>query len=244
MLSVGALTDKGHKVLFDNIGFYIFHKNDPSKIYLQGTRDSTNNLYKLQAPVQIQETYLHANIAHTSSESPPMPHMSQVELWHRRIGNLNFQSLYHLSNRESITDMPKLPLVKQVCETCVMAKQHKERVPKQSRTVTSEVLELIHTDLCGPFRVKSLSGSRYFLTFVDDYSRRTWVYFLTQKSETLTRFMEFCKMVEAEFGQKIQCLHTDRGGEYLSAQFLSFCQQVGIKLHLTTAYTPHQNGKA
>lgn len=241
LLSVGALTDKGHRVVFDSKLFYVFEKHDPNKIYLQGTRDSQNNLYRLQTSARFFET--HVAVAGTSVQTPP-PSLSQVDLWHRRIGHLNFQSLYHLSNRDLITGVPKLPLIRQVCETCVMAKQHKERVPKQSTTSTSQVLELVHSDLCGPFRVKSLTGARYFLTFIDDYSRRTWVYFLAQKSETLEKFQEFRKLVEAESSHKILCLRTDRGGEYLSNQFISFCKQVGISRQLTTAYTPHQNGKA
>ena len=136
-----------------------------------------------------------------------------------------------------ISGVPKLPLLKQVCDTCVMAKQHKERAPKLSKTTTSRVLELIHSDICGPIRIRSLTGSRYFITFIDDYSRRAWVYFLSHKSEALSKFQNFCQMAEAETGERLATLRTDRGGEYLSHEFIAFCSQMGIKRQLTSAYS-------
>ena len=87
----------------------------------------------------------------------------------------------------------------------------------------------MHTDICGPMQTKSFGGSRYFITFTDDYSRCCKTYFLKEKSEALEKFKEFKTAVERESEQSIKALRADRGGEYLSEEFDSylkkFCKQ-------------------
>ncbi|GAU45713.1 hypothetical protein TSUD_400940 [Trifolium subterraneum] len=90
--------------------------------------------------------------------------------------------------------------------------------------------------------LKPNGKKRYFITFTDDMSRKTWVYLLNEKSEALSIFQGFKAMVENESNHKILCLRTDRGGEYTSTAFNEFCDTNGIKRQLTTAYTPQQNG--
>ena len=101
----------------------------------------------------------------------------------------------------------------------------------------SKPLELIHTDLCGPMNVDSTGSSEYMLTFKNDYSRYTTVYFIMSKSETLSEFKEYVNMVENSTGQQIkrlsifqekkesvQNVRSDNGGEYTSCQFSKFCK--------------------
>ncbi|KAL6319939.1 hypothetical protein AAG906_037015 [Vitis piasezkii] len=99
-------------------------------------------------------------------------------------------------------------------------------------------------DICGPITPSSNSNKRYILLFIDDYSRKAWVYFLVEKSETLNSFKAFKTMVEKETGLFVKCFRTDRGGEFNSNELNDFCKQSGIKKQLTTAYTPQQNGVA
>jgi transposase InsO family protein len=96
--------------------------------------------------------------------------------------------------------------------------------------------------VCGPINPKSNGGNRYFITFTDDYSRKTWVYFLQEKSCVFEIFKKFKSLVENESGCLIQCLRTDRGGEFTSTAFNEFCSEHGVKRQLTAAYTPQQNG--
>jgi hypothetical protein len=96
------------------------------------------------------------------------------------------------------------PLKKGMTEECPKGVSYREKTP----------LELVHTDLCGPMQIKSLGGSYYFLTFIDDYNRKTWVYFLAKKYETFDKFREFKAMVEKQSGHQIKVLRSDRGGEY------------------------------
>jgi transposase InsO family protein len=101
---------------------------------------------------------------------------------------------------------------------------------------------LVHSDICGPMSVESISGSSYFVTFIDDYSRRTWIYFLKTKDEVFDQFQEFKALVENQTGKKIKVLRSDNGGEYTSNEFKDFCREAGIKKELTMPYNPQQNG--
>jgi hypothetical protein len=74
-------------------------------------------------------------------------------------------------------------------------------------------LEIVYTDLCGLMQTPSLGGNIYFLTFIDDYSRKTWVYFLKHKSETFDKFKEFKALVEKHSGLSIKILRSNKGGE-------------------------------
>ena len=100
----------------------------------------------------------------------------------------------------------------------------------------------IHSDIIGPMQKMSLGGSRFILVFTDDYSRKSWVYFLKHKSETFCKFRKFKSKIELETGSKIQLLRTDRGGEYLSNEFKEFCATNGIHRELTQSHIPQQNG--
>lgn len=82
------------------------------------------------------------------------------------------------------------------CESCIMAKQHRESFPVGRSNKARVPLELVHTDICGPMQTPSLGGSLYFLTFIDDFSRKTWIYFLKEKSDAFYKFKEFKSMVE------------------------------------------------
>ena len=105
-----------------------------------------------------------------------------------------------------------------------------------------KALELVHYDICGPIIPNSNGGKRYIITFINDYSRKIWVYFLQEKSEAFVAFKSYKALVEKEVGNPIKVVRTDRGGEYNSHEFENFCENHGIKRQLTTAYTPQHNG--
>ena len=103
---------------------------------------------------------------------------------------------------------------------------------------------MVHSDFCGPIKTRSLAGSSYYATFIDDYSRKVWVYFMKAKSEVFDHFKKFKNQVEKETGQYIKCLRLDGGGEYFSHEFNRFLDNQGIKRQFTCRYTPQQNGVA
>lgn len=108
--------------------------------------------------------------------------------------------------------------------------------------MSKKVLELVHGDIYGPISPPTPSERRYFLLLVDDFSRVMWVYFLTTKDEAFDEFKKFKALVENGSEKRIKALRTDRGGEFCSSQFTSFCEEAGILRHCTAPYTPQQNG--
>ena len=112
------------------------------------------------------------------------------------------------------------------------------------RTRAKEPLKLIHTDVCGPMSTNSIGGARYFVTFIDDNSRKTFVYFLKTKDQVFTKFKEFRSMIQNQTGKRIKNIRSDNGGEYLSNNFKKFLKDHGIQHQVTVPYTPEQNGVA
>ena len=106
-----------------------------------------------------------------------------------------------------------------------MGKYTKTAFPSSDNRLVG-VLDLIHSDLCGPMSVVSLRGFEYYVTFIDDHSRKIWIYFLkSKKSEgVLQRFQEFKALVENQTGRKVRVLRSNNGGEYTSKEFDGFCR--------------------
>lgn len=165
-------------------------------------------------------------------------------MWHHRYGHLSYTGLLTLHNKNMVIGLPRVEQVEKACEVCLRGKQHRVPFLKQSTWRVAEKLELIHSDLCGPITPSSHSQKRYLISFIDDFSRKTWIYFVLEKSKAFHYFKLFKSFVEKQTGMFIKCLRTDKGGEYNSGEFKEYCRDHGIKRQLTTAYTPQQNGVA
>ena len=136
----------------------------------------------------------------------------------------------------------KLPELKSIdfdmCESCILGKQKNVSFLKTSRTPKVEKLELIHTDLWGPSSVAFLGGSRYYITFIDDSSRKVWVYFLKNKFDVFKTFKKWNAMVEIETSLKVKYLRSDNGGKYIDGRFSEYCAAQGIRMEKTILETP------
>lgn len=165
--------------------------------------------------------------------------------WHQRFGHLNLQSLKQLQSQGMVNGLKleNIPDSLQ-CAVCMKGKITVMPFPKHSSTISKELLSLVHTDICGPMRTQSMGGAKYFITFIDDRSRRIFVYLLKSRDEVFDVFVKFKTMVECETSQKIKSIRCDNGKEYLSNQFNKYLQEHGIQRQLTVEYTPQQNGVA
>ena len=144
--------------------------------------------------------------------------------------------------KEMVTGVPKLGTEHDdVCRGCVLGKYAKATFPRSDNKADG-VLGLIHSDICGPMFTRALSGAEYFVTFIDDHSRKTWIYFLKTKDEVFDRFKEFKALVENATGKNIRVLHSDNVDEYTNSDFIGFCAKKGIAREWTTTYNPQQNG--
>ena len=163
-------------------------------------------------------------------------------LWHQRLGHMSEKGMKTLLSKGKLPDLKNVDVG--LCEDCIFGKQKKVSFTKIGKTPKAERLELVHTDVWGPSPVSSLASSLYYVTFIDDSTRKLWVYFLKKKSEVFDTFRKWKAMVENETSLKIKRVRSDNGGEYRDNIFREFCANNGIKMEKTVPMTPQQNGVA
>ena len=162
-------------------------------------------------------------------------------LWHCRLGHINKKRMAQLQ-KDGVLESFDLKS-DDTCESCILGKMTKS--PFTGSCERGEgLLDLIHTDVCGPFRTTTRDTNRFYVTFTDDYSRYGYIYLIKHKSETFEKFKEFKHEVENQLGRKIKMLRSDRGGEYLSIEFNDYLKECGIVSQLTPPRTPQLNGVA
>ncbi|GFY32999.1 retrovirus-related Pol polyprotein from transposon TNT 1-94 [Trichonephila clavipes] len=105
-------------------------------------------------------------------------------------------------------------------------------------------LELLHMDLCGPMPTESQGGNKYFLSIIDDYSRKVTVFPIRNKSDVFHTFIRFQKRAERILSRKVIAVRTDGGLEFCNKDMDNFLTELGIKHEVTNSYTPEMNGVA
>ncbi|GAU13535.1 hypothetical protein TSUD_346390 [Trifolium subterraneum] len=147
----------------------------------------------------------------------------------------------------STDDKDRLPSVitpVDTCTTCLLGKHPRSSFKSNFPMRSSEVLNVVHSDICGPIDVLSTGGNKYFITFVDEYSRMIWLYHIKAKSDAFEVFKIFKTLVEKQSDKQIKVLRTYGGGEYTSKEFENYCKDQGIIHEVTAPYTPQHNGLA
>ena len=195
---------------------------------LTKTKKTSGNMYKMK--IDIREK---CNLIKEEE--------GEAWLWHKRFCHQSFYTLQEMIRGNLVKGLPQFRNPNEVCAHCISGKHSRSPFFPSSHRALS-VLELLHMDICGPISPQTIGGKRYFLLIVDDYSRCMWVALLKEKSEALEHFLRFKSMAEAEKGEKIKCIRSDRGGEFTSDEFKELCDKSGIKKQLTAPYTPQQNG--
>ena len=142
--------------------------------------------------------------------------------WHLRLGHVGEQKIHKMEKDGLIDLLGSDPYP--TCESCLKGKMARSPFTGTFERAT-EVLGLVHTDICGPFGEMARGGFYYFITFTNDHSRFGLVYLMKQKSESFERFKEFKALVENQTGQNIKTLRSDSGGEYMSVEFDEFLRQ-------------------
>ncbi|XP_063230709.1 copia protein isoform X1 [Bacillus rossius redtenbacheri] len=134
----------------------------------------------------------------------------------------------------------------ELCDVCLKGKQTKlpylKAIPEERKA--KRVLQCVSSDVCGKISPPTYDGFNYFVTFIDHYSHFCVTYLLRNKSEVFEKFKMYTAMVEAKFNSRIENLRCDRGGEYVSSNFKSFCEKKGISVSYSMARNPSQNGMA
>jgi transposase InsO family protein len=125
-----------------------------------------------------------------------------------------------------------------LCTACQAGKQAGNTHPTKSVISTSRPLKLLHMDLFGPIIYRSIGGNNYGLVVVDDYSRYTWIFFLSDKSNVFSIFKGFTKRAENEFDVKIKKIRSDNGSEFKNSKIENYCDEKGVKYEFSDKYTP------
>src|SRR4051812_42084549 len=228
LLSIGQLLEKGCNIrLEDKILRFV----DASGVLILKAPMATNRTFKVELKV-----LEHRCLATAASR--------EEWLWHYRLGHLNFCDLKALQQEGMVTGLPHINVPAELCEECVKGKQHKGSFSKDAGHRTNAHLEVVYSDVCGPMQVDTLGGNRYFVTFIDDFSRKLWTYVIKRKDEVFDVFKRFKSMAERQCGRKLKILKTDGGGEYTSVAFGKYCDDEGIVREVVPPYTPQQNGAA
>jgi transposase InsO family protein len=124
-----------------------------------------------------------------------------------------------------------------ICRGCALRKNTNVAFPSNQNS-SKGIFHLVHSDVCGSMLVPSSNAYRYYVLFIDDYSRRTWIFFMKTKDEVFGQFKEFRALVENHTWKKIKVLRSDNEGEYTSNEFKDFCKEEGIKSEMTMHFNP------
>ena len=158
---------------------------------------------------------------------------------------MNFKDINKLSSKELVSGLPTMKYEKdKLCGACEKGKQHRATFKSKVFATIESCLDLLHIDLFGPVSTPSLSGKRYTLVIVDEYSRYTCVFFLKAKSDAAEEIIKFIKQAEVLYKLPVRQLRSDNGTEFKNATLNAFCVSKGISQCYSAARTPQQNGVA
>ncbi|KAK1618252.1 hypothetical protein QYE76_023769 [Lolium multiflorum] len=227
IISGSCLMQDGYSFKSENNGCSIFMNN-----IFYGRAPEKNGLFLLD--LDSSDTHIHNIDAKRIKLNDNSTYM-----WHCRLGHIGVKRMKKLHTDGLLESLDFESLDR--CEACLMGKMTKTPFSGMMERAT-DLLEIIHTDVCGPMSVASRGGYRYVLTFTDDLSRYGYIYLMKHKSETFEKFKEFQSEVENQRNKKIKFLRSDRGGEYLSYEFGMHLKKCGILSQLTPPGTPQRNG--
>ncbi|GFV43749.1 retrovirus-related Pol polyprotein from transposon TNT 1-94 [Trichonephila clavipes] len=167
------------------------------------------------------------------------------EIWHQRFCHVNNDYLVKTSKNDSVKGLPRLTdNGKTHCIPCKLAKSKRVSFKKTGAVRSKRPLELLHMDLCGPMPTESQGGNKYFLSIIDDYSRKVTVFPIRNKSDVFQTFIRFQKRAERFLSKKVIAVRTDGGLEFCNKDMDNFLTELGIKHEVTNSYTPEMNGVA
>ena len=231
LFSVRAAVAKGNAVEFGPQKCCIWDENGK----LRGMGSLADKLYQLDCQVVPTADTGYASVASSQGS----------DLWHQRLGHVHEPRLKKCVESESVQgiDIKKMTELS-FCEGCLAGKMCRKPFPAVGEIRSTRRLQLVHSDVCGPMHTPSIGGAKYFVTFIDDYTRCCAVYFMKHKSEVFDKFIEFEASVTNDVCKAIGTLRTGNGGEYLSTELQNYLKEKGIRHELTVPHSPQQNGVA
>nr|GEW42312.1 retrotransposon protein, putative, Ty1-copia subclass [Tanacetum cinerariifolium] len=189
--------------------------------------------------IDLSNSYTNESSRYAVSDKRAKLDLDSTHLWHCRLGHISKKCIKKLQHHGLLDSTDLRDFEK--CVSYMSGKMARKPYTHQVERA-KDLLGLIHTDVCGSFKIMSRQGAGYFVTFTEEFSRYGYVYLLKHKHEVFETFKVFQKEVENQLGKTIKSLRSDRGGEYISQKFLDHLKDHGIITHRTPLYTPQHNG--
>lgn len=251
LLSAMKFDNEGYSVMLENGVARIIHRNSNRTIMKGGC--PSDNLYRVKLypddqdidPIKasnIKSEQLFLDYEATlpvvnANDYRIEPADKRSYMWHNRLGHLNFQQMAQMGFSK--------PRNTNKCRTCKLAKPVRKKFPRIPGKHSKNFLELIHSDICGPFKDEDLDGNVYFATFIDDFSRFACVALMKHKSQLYDELVNYINHQENyHYPLRVKELRCDNGGEYTSQKIINYLNYKGIRHGLTTVYSPQSNGIA
>jgi hypothetical protein len=241
LLSISKLDEKGYASIFVNGKFHVlserfvsgFIKSNEKNVVITGSKSA--GLYSV------------------SFEIDSVPDTSLPRAFLSKIAKRSYKEWHDCFNHLNKTDLSRLPRMVDgmeitsdqapTCIPCIVGKSKLDPYPVSKRVVTRNA-ELISTDWWGPVSVPSHEGCHYFLSFVDHYSGKSWVFPFTRKAEIQQLTKDFIQYIYNQCGRNIGTLRTDQGSNYQATSLRNILKERGIQLEMAAVDAHQQNGRA
>jgi transposase InsO family protein len=226
LLSVGQLAELGYRIILDYFGCIV---QDPRNGQELGTGRRIGRLFEISS-LRLPAT----GVSAATSSSP------SLSLWHSRLGHASSSRVQQLVSRGLLGPVFNDNFD---CVSCQLGKQ--PALPFQnSESMSTGIFDLIHSDVWGPSPINSLGGSHYFVVFVDDYSRYSWVFLMRSRDELLNIYRNFANMVKTQFSKTIKVFRSDNARELTQHAFEHILYSHGTVHQFSCPDTSQQNGRA
>ncbi|KAI3655488.1 hypothetical protein MP638_000782, partial [Amoeboaphelidium occidentale] len=236
IISLGVLIKEGFELVTKNSTCQLAHSKSGTLIDVS----TENNIFVLYAQPVATERVLSTSTLNSKAS---------LNLWHQRLGHPSLTKTNHIIESCSLPLLGKQEMNSQMnaetpCDSCIKGKHSRNMFP-QSLTRAKHVIELLHSDVVGPFEVPSYLGHRYRLTIICDRSRYEWNFCLKLRSEVgsiLRNHILYLNNMFLSDHLSVKLVRSDNAKEYLSKDLLTFYESKGIMYQLSVRYTPQQNG--
>uniref|UniRef100_A0A2P2MWM4 Retrovirus-related Pol polyprotein from transposon TNT 1-94 n=1 Tax=Rhizophora mucronata TaxID=61149 RepID=A0A2P2MWM4_RHIMU len=243
LVSVAKLDEVGFNLKIGNGAFSLYRHS-----YYYGSGTLVDDLYRFNLDAMYADSLF--LVEHGIGNKRNVHDDCSAFLWHQRLGHISKERILRLVKSDILSQLDFTNW--DVCVDCIKGKQtgHTSKYPAMR---SNAPLELIHTDICGPFDIPTWGGEKYFITFIDDYSWYCCLYLLYEKSQSVNTLEVFIDEVERQLDRKVKVIKSDRGGEYYGkfnesgqcpGPFAKFLESRGICALYTIPGTPQQNGVA
>jgi hypothetical protein len=218
LVSVSQMVEQGLQVTFNPNGCFVKDMNQ-GKLIAKGERNGQMFTLDVNMPKVNFMLFTHGK------------RTGNIRIWHKRVDHVNLQRLKLMEKQNLVGNLPKFgtkEVMLKVCEACQLGKQARHPFLAQTTHVSCKPLEMIHLDVWTT-KTESIGRCKYYVNFIDDHTRKVWVYFMKHKGEVFQHFLNFKAMLEKEKDVNFKCLRSDGGGEYFSNEFSEYLKEHGIQ---------------